>query len=169
MLTVHTPSLSVLAVGVGDERLPADWTPYKEGGGRLVLRSIDASVWVDDTEHNTLVGALTRIINAVEAVPGRVRSLEAVVADNVAQLERTQAAIGAPFPRSDELRDVRHQVTQLRTTLEERYADTDDKSPVVSVPETEIASDAVQDAGADRIRRKLDGIAARSGRPDLAR
>jgi hypothetical protein len=130
-------------------------------------------VWLDDTDHDTLVGALSRVINAVEATPRRVRDIDAAIVDHAAQLERTRAARGTQFPHIDELHDVRRRAAQLRATLEERYRDKDDRStPALTTPATDAKTGNATEpsaSGTDRVRRRLDELASRPQPPDLAR
>jgi N12 class adenine-specific DNA methylase len=167
MLSTNRTARSLMCVEVGESGHWVGWKPFGDSGGSFGIRDLDLSVLIDDTEHSTLVGALTRIINGVQAVPDRVRYLEDVaLADAQAQLERTRSARGAPFPHSDELRDIRHRVGQLRQALEQRYADEDRAAPA-RPPTPDAAGPApASTSDADAMRRRLDAVAGRRP-PDL--
>ena len=185
--TLHpeAPVYSAASIGLpSTRRLGIGWRPYTGGGGQFTIDSIGVTVQVDDREHNTLVGAVTRLINHTRALPERMHDLEHVVlADLRSQLERAEAAIGAPAPNSDELRTGRLEATRLRATLEERYAEADSRGiPVVEVTdatddepagieaEAPWAGDqwtAIEDVdAAARVLRRLDGLDHGTG-PDL--
>jgi N12 class adenine-specific DNA methylase len=99
------------------------WAPAG-GSGWLEIDSIGASAHVTDRTTSRLVGSITKLANAINAIPDRVQHLEHVrLPDLQSQLERTEAKAGGPFPRADELRATRAQLDDLHATLQDRYSD----------------------------------------------
>lgn len=93
-------------------------------GGWLEIDRVGASAHVTDRTTSRLVGNITKLTNAIHAIPDRLQHLEHVhLPDLHSQLERTEAKTGGPFPHTDELRATRAQLDDLHATLQDRYSD----------------------------------------------
>ena len=80
------------------------------------------TVIVDDRRHDGLVGALTRLTNAVDALPRRCRARSGPKPKTSrVQLEQTRGAGQEAFAHADELRGARRRAEALRRELAERY------------------------------------------------
>ena len=101
------------------------WRINRLGQHELAMVGVEeVAVKVDDRSHDALIGALTRITNAVEAIPVRVEEYRSELIDLESQLNRARARIGEAFPRLDELHETRRELTRLSEELQRRYRDT---------------------------------------------
>ncbi len=149
-----------------DSGVDVEWRPVQYGKGELValVGTSDGAVKVDDRHHDTLVGALTRLTNAVEGLPHRLVSLDDEAADVELQLEQAAGAGAGEFPKAEELRETRRMVEALRRELAERYGD--DRSPGEATPAEGAQIPAERSADGkehvDALRAELAEVTGRS-------
>lgn len=87
-------------------------------------------------------GNLTRIDNALNAMPDRLQNVRNTLDALTAQMETAKAELGKPFPQEDELRTKSARLAELNTEL-----NIDDRTPMEQMAED---APAVQSAKAER-------------------
>jgi len=106
-----------------DSGIEVGWQPGQYGVAELVadvgLR--DVAVKVEERSHDALIGALTRITNVVERLPERMGELRARESDISGQLKRSGARVGEAFAKTNEVRETRKHLDELREELTKRY------------------------------------------------
>jgi hypothetical protein len=107
-----------------DTNVDVEWQPGQSEDGELaaVVGVRDATVKVEDRQHDALVGALTRVTHIVDGLPARVEALAREEIDLGAEIEQLAAQLGAPFAKAGELDLARERSVRLRTELEQRYS-----------------------------------------------
>jgi hypothetical protein len=155
-----------------DYGIDLEWRTTLLGAHELaaVVGVSDVAVKVEERHHEALIGALTRITNAVEAIPSRTEERRVELVDLEHQVDRARARIGEPFARLDELHETRRKLTALGADLQNRYRDESGaptRAPTVPIdeepaPETS-AEVARQEVGF--LRRQLK--AATTGVPAI--
>ena len=87
-------------------------------------------------------GNLTRIDNALNAMPDRLQNVRNTLDALTAQMETAKAELGKPFPQEDELRTKSARLAELNAEL-----NIDDRTPMEQAAED---APAVQSAKAER-------------------
>ena len=87
-------------------------------------------------------GNLTRIDNALNAMPDRLQNVRNTLDALTAQMETAKAELGKPFPQEDELRTKSARLAELNAEL-----NIDDRTPMEQMAED---APAVQSAKAER-------------------
>ena len=108
-------------------------------------------------------GNLTRIDNALNAMPDRLQNVRNTLDALTAQMETAKAELGKPFPQEDELRTKSARLAELNAEL-----NIDDRTPMEQMAED---APAVQSAKAERpsVLAKLKAPLAQSHTEDKIR
>jgi hypothetical protein len=107
-----------------DAGIDVEWRmQYGIGELAALVGTRHATITVEDRRHDGLVGSLTRLSNAVDALPRRLEELRSEAADVTLQIEQTRGAGREPFAHADDLHDARRRAGTLRRELADRYGD----------------------------------------------
>ncbi|HUZ82334.1 MAG TPA: helicase-related protein, partial [Gaiellaceae bacterium] len=102
--------------------IDVEWRVTRYGERELGAVGLpEVAVKVDDRSHDGLIGALTRLTHAVEAIPERLAKERAERADLDTQVARARDRVGEPFAHLGELADSRREFNALATELQRRY------------------------------------------------